>query len=117
MTANVAADLANKEGYVIEQIAASKKVQLFTTGIEYAILGERIQGSDQWYAYLIGGGGIAPCVTSGAINSPGYVKAANGGTIVAASSGNRCIGVKRVPETAAASGDVVGVDLGFQAMP
>jgi hypothetical protein len=117
VTANVAADLAGKEGYVVEQVAASDKVQLYTNGIPYAVLGERIQGGSQWNAYLIGGGGIVPCVAGGAINSPAYVKPANGGKIVAAAQGNLAIGTKRDPSTAAADGDVVGVDLAFITMP
>lgn len=117
VTANVTGDLANKEGYIVEQVAAAKTVQLFTSGIPYAVLGERIQDSDQWFAYLIGGGGIAPCVAGGAINSPAYVKAQSGGKVVAASSTNLSIGAKRNPTAAAADGDVVGVDLFFVIMP
>ncbi|HEX3890706.1 MAG TPA: hypothetical protein VHX90_07635 [Verrucomicrobiae bacterium] len=117
VAANVANDLANKEGYIIEQVAASDKVQLYTNGIPYAVLGERIQGGDQWRAYLIGAGGIAPCVAGGAINAPAYVKPQNGGQVVAAASTNPCIGTKRDPSDAAAAGDVIGVDLSFVTMP
>lgn len=117
VTAAVAADLAGKEGYIVEQVSADKTVQLYTSGIPYAVLGERIQGSDQWRAYLIGGGGKAPCVAGGAITTPAYVKAASGGKVVAASSGDSCVGVKRAPSTAAADGDIIGVDLGLIVRP
>ena len=117
VTANVAADLAGKEGYVVEQIAGSEKVQLYTNGIPYAVLGERIQGSDQWNAYPINNGGRVPCIAGGAINTPAYVKVANGGKIVAADSLDNAIGVKRYPTAAAAANDVIAVDLGFVQAP
>lgn len=117
VTANVAADLAGKEGHVVEQVAGSEKVQLYTNGIPYAVLGERLQGSDQWNAYLIGAGGKVPCIAGGAINSPAYVKPQNGGKVVAAAQGNLAIGTKRYPAAAAADGDVVAVDLAFVTMP
>lgn len=117
VTAAVAADLANKEGYVVEQVAAAKTVQLYTNGIPYAVLISRLQGGAQWRAALIGGGGICPCIAGGAINSPAYVKPANGGKVVAAAQGNLAIGTKRDPAAAAADGDVIGVDLAFVTMP
>lgn len=117
VTAAVPDDLANKEGYVVEQVAATDTVQLYTNGVPYAVLGERIQGGSQWKAYLIGGGGIAPCVAGGAINSPAYVKVQNGGKVVAAASTNLCVGTKRLPTTAAADGRFVGVDLALVTMP
>ncbi|HMJ91671.1 MAG TPA: hypothetical protein VK530_17750 [Candidatus Acidoferrum sp.] len=117
VTASVAADLANKEGYVVEQIAASNKVQLYTTGIPYAVLGERIQGSDQWNAYDLRGGGIVPCVAGGAINTPSYVKPANGGKVVAGAQNDHCVGVKRDPVAACADGEAIGVHVGLSVMP
>ncbi len=117
VTANVLADLAGKEGYVVEQVAASEKVQLYTNGIPYAVLVERLQGSDQWSAALIQGGGLCGCVANGAIDSPGYVKAANGGKVTAASSTNQCIGTKRYPTASSADGDRIMVDLGLVVMP
>lgn len=117
VTAAVAADLAAKEGYIVEQVAAAETVQLYTNGIPYAVLVERLQGADQWKAALIGGGGICPCIAGGAINSPAYVKPANGGKVVAAAQGNLAIGTKRAPAAAAADGDVIAVDLAFITMP
>jgi hypothetical protein len=117
VTAEVAADLAGKEGHVVEQVAGKRTVQLYTNGIPYAVLGERIQGSDQWSAYPINGGGIVPCVAGGVINTPAYVKPQNGGKVVAAASGNLAIGTKREPLNAAADNDVVAVDLGLVTMP
>lgn len=119
VTAEVAADLAGKEGYIVEQIAAKETVQLYTNGIPYAVLGERLQGGAQWKAYLIGGGGMAPCITgAGGIGAlPAYVKPANGGKVVAAAQGNLAIGTKRDPAGATADGEVVGVDLAFITMP
>jgi len=117
VTANVAGDLADKEGYVVEQVAASDKVQLYTNGVPFAVLLERIQGGSDWKAALIGGGGICRAVAGGAINSPAYVKPQNGGKVIAAASGNLAIGTKRKPSAAAADGDIIGVDLGFVTMP
>ena len=118
VTAAVAADLANKEGYIVQQVAAAETVELFTSGIPYAVLVERLQGGSQWKAALINGGGICPCIAGGAISAAAtYVKAKSGGTVEAASSTNLSSGVKRIPAAAAASGDVVGVDLGLVTMP
>jgi hypothetical protein len=115
--ANVVADLAGKEGFVVEQVAASKKVQLFTNGIPFAVLKERLQGAGDWSAYEVQGGGLVPCVAGGAINSPDYVKPANGGKLVAATTGNLACGVKRSPVTAAADGDIILVQLGTVTVP
>lgn len=117
VTANVPADLAGKEGYIVEQVAGSEKVQLYTNGIPYAVLYERLQGAGDWSAYLISAGGIVPCIAGGAINTPAYVKPANGGKVVAAAQGNLTCGVKRYPVAAAADGDVVAVELVQVDMP
>jgi hypothetical protein len=115
--ANVPADLAGKEHYIVEQVAGSKKVQLYTNGIPYAVLYERLQGSGDWSAVLISAGGICPCIAGGAIDTPAFVKPQNGGKVIAAASGNLACGTKRKPETAAADTHLISVDLGLVTMP
>lgn len=118
VTANVLADLAGKEGYIVEQVANSDKVQLYTNGIPYAVLVERLQGSDQWSAALINGGGTVGCIQDGATAVPAYVKPANGGKVTAAASGNLALGTKRYPvASTGADGDRIAVDLGLVTMP
>lgn len=117
VTADVIANLVGKEALIVEQVAGSLKVQLYTNGIPYAVLGERIQDSGQWFAYPINSSGIVPCIAGGAINTPAYVKVQAGGKVIAASSGNQCVGTKRNPVAASADGDVIGVDLALMIMP
>ena len=98
--------------------ANSEKVQLYTNGIPYAVLVERLQGSDQWSAALIQGGGLCGVIQDGATAVPAYVKAANGGKVTAAASGNLAVGVKRYPvANTGADADRVMVDLGLATMP
>jgi len=115
--AAVAADLLGKEGYVVEQVAGAETIQLYTNGIPLGVLHSRLEGQDVWTVRLIGKGGTLKCVAGGAINSPAYVKPANGGKVVAAASGNLSIGVKTSPVVAAADGDVIEVVDNLVTMP
>lgn len=117
VTANVPADLAGKEYYVVEQVAASEKVQLYTNGLPYAVLVERLQGGGDWSAALINAGGICPVVTDGAIVCGVMVKAANGGKATTAASGNLAMGIKRAPTAGGADGVYAETDLGIMTMP
>jgi hypothetical protein len=115
--AAVAADLLGKEGYVVEQVAATETIQLYTNGIPLGVLHSRLEGQDVWSVRLFGKGGTVKCVAGGAINSPAYVKPANGGKVVAAAQGNLAVGFKTSPVAAAADGDVIEVVDNFITMP
>lgn len=115
--AAVPANLIGKEGYVVEQIAATETIQLFTSGIPLGVLQQRLEGDDAWSVRLFGKGGTLKVVAGGAINTPAYVKPASGGKVVAASSGNLAVGVKTLPSAAAADGDVIEIVDNFITMP
>jgi hypothetical protein len=115
--ANVAADLEGKEGYVVEQVAGSDKIQLYTNGIPLGVLQERLEGTDTWNVRLLGKGGTVKVVAGGAINTPAYVKPANGGKVEAAAQNNLAIGVKTSPAAAAADGDFIEIVDRVHAMP
>lgn len=115
--AEVAADLAGKESYVVEQVAGKETIQLYTNGIPIGVLHQRMEGSDVWNVRLFGKGGTVKCVAGGAINTPAYVKPANGGKVVAAAQGNLAVGVKTSPVAASADGDVIEVVDNFVTVP
>ena len=115
--AEVAADLAGKEGYVVEMVANKETVQLFNGGIPIGVLEQRMQGSEDWTVRLLGKGGTLKVKAGGAIATPAYVKPANGGKVVAAAQGNLAIGVKVSPAAAAADGDVIEIVDVFVTMP
>ena len=117
MKAAVAADLDGKEGYVVEQVAGTENIQLYTNGIPIGVLQERLEGGDTWNVRLFGKGGTLNCVAGGAINTPAYVKPANGGKVVAAAQGNLAVGIKTSPAAAAADGDVIEIIDNFVTMP
>lgn len=115
--AAVAADLIGKENLVVEQVAGAETIQLFTNGIPLGTLFQRLEGSDQWTVRLLGKGGTLKAIAGGAINSPAYVKPANGGKVVAAAQADLAIGIKTSPVAAAAANDVIEVVDRVHAMP
>lgn len=115
--AAVPADLAGKENYAVEQIAGTENIQLYTNGPLLGFLHQRIEGGDTWNVRLPGKGGTLKCVAGGAINTPGYVKPANGGKVVAAVSTNLACGIKTSPIAAAADGDVIEIVDNFITVP
>jgi hypothetical protein len=114
--ANVPDDLVGKEGYVVEVVAGSTKIQIYQAGIPIGVLQERLEGSAAWNVRMFGKGGTLRGVSGGAINAPAYVKPAAGGTMTAAGSADKCCGVALLPLVAAA-GDVIEVIDNPQIMP
>jgi hypothetical protein len=115
--AAVAADLIGKEGYVVEQVAGAETIQLFTTGKPLGVLHQRLEGSDQWSVRLIGKGGTVRVKAGGAINTPDYVKPANGGKVTAAVSTNLAIGLKISPVAASVDGDIIEISDAYVTVP
>lgn len=116
--ANVPADLVGKEGYAVEQVANTKKIQLYTgNGLLLGWLVQRLEGDVSWSVRLAGKGGTARCVAGGVINTPGYVKAQNGGTMIAANSGDKAHGKKIAPNAASAANDFIEIVDGFEVVP
>lgn len=107
--AAVAADLIGKEGYAVEQVAGAETIQLYTAGPLLGFLDQRLEGGDQWSVRLLGKGGTVKAVAGGAIATPGYVKPANGGKVVAAAQGNLGCGSKVSPVANSADGDVIEI--------
>lgn len=114
--AAVAADLIGKEGYAVEQVAGAETIQLYTNGICIGFLKERLEGSDHWNVALIGKGGTTKVVAGDAIASPGYVKVANGGKVVAAAAA-LAVGIKTSPVGNSADGDVIEIISGYVTAP
>ena len=112
---NVDQALVGKEGYVVE-IIAGNKIQLYAAGIPIGVIMQRLEGSNAYSVRLFGKGGTLRAIAGGALNSPAYVKAANGGKMVAANSGDKCHGVCISPAVAAAN-DVIEVIDNPQVMP
>ena len=115
--AAVAANLIGKEGYAVEQVAGTETIQLYTTGPLLGFLQERLEGDDAWSVRLAGKGGTVKCVAGGAINTPGYVKPASGGKVVAAASTNLACGLKTLPTAASVDGDVIEIVDNFITVP
>lgn len=113
--ANVADALVGFEGYVVE-IVAGNKIQLYNAGIPIGVLLQRLEGSQAWNVHLFGKGGTCRAIAGGAINAPAYVKAAAGGKMVAAGSGDKCQGIAILPSVAA-NNDVIEVIDNPQVMP
>jgi hypothetical protein len=110
-TANVPADLVGKEGYVVELVAAKRTIQLYTatSGVPpLGVLCNRLEGDTAWNVRLLGRAASVRMVAGGSIAANAQVKAANGGTIVSASGGDKAIGVS-IDGTAHVSGDVLEV--------
>lgn len=105
---DVADALVGKEGYVVEQVAGKSTIQLYNAGIPIGVLMNRLEGSQSFNVRLIGGGGTLRASAGGAINAPAYVKAAAGGQVVAANSGDKCIGIMLSP-LVAAQNDVIEI--------
>ena len=114
--ANVAADLVGKEGYVVEIVAGSNKIQLYQAGIPIGVLQQRLEGSSAWNVRMFGKGGTLRAVAGGAINAPAYVKAAAGGQMVAAAQNDKCHGVAISP-LVCAQNDIIEVIDNPQVMP
>lgn len=115
--AAVAADLLGKEKYLVEQVAGAETIQLFTSGIPLGVLHQKLEGDDVWSVRLLGKGGTVKVIANGVIATPAYVKAENGGKVVASSSTNLSIGVKTSPVADAAAGDVIEIVDRVHAMP
>ena len=100
---NVADALVGYEGYPVELVAGTMKIQAFNAGIYIGDLFERLEGSQAWKVNLRGP--IKKAVSSGALATPCYVTmTANG--LAAAVSGNKCAGIAIYPAVCA-QGDQV----------
>lgn len=91
---NVDGALTGKEGYPVELVQGSLKIQAFNAGIYIGTLFERLEGSSAWKVQLRGR--IVKAVAGGAINAPAYVKQSATG-LVAANSGDKCVGIAIYP--------------------
>ena len=121
-TANVPADLIGKESYAVELVPGTNNIQLFTATAGRPLLGwlfARLEGDVNWNVRLAGKGGTVRCIAGdGSIGqAPCYVKAQNGGTMVAAVSTNLAHGVKISPVVANAANDVMEIQDAFITVP
>ncbi len=109
---NVAAALDGKEYYVVELVAASGKVQLFSAGAPFAlgVMWEKIKaGNTSVTIRLLGKGGTTKVIQNGAIAPGARVMPAAGGKVATAAAGNRTIGIKINPINNGADGDVIEI--------
>jgi hypothetical protein len=91
---NVADALVGKEGYPVELLPGTLKIQLLNAGIYIGDLFERLEGSQAFGVNLRGP--IKKALAGGALNAPAYVKmTANG--LVAAGSGDKAHGIVIFP--------------------
>lgn len=120
--AAVPANLVGMEGYAVELVPGTNTIQLYTATAGRPLLGwlfERLEGDVTWNVRLIGKGGTVRAIAGdGSIGqAPCYVKAQNGGTMVAAVSGNLAHGTKVSPAVADAANDVIEIADGFVTVP
>jgi len=104
--ANVPADLVGKEDYYVELVAASRKIQLFTSGVAIGVLSQGLQGGKEWNVRLLGCGGTYRAKASGAIAHLADVKAASGGTVVDQAGSGRALGYLISPVAGAVANDI-----------
>lgn len=117
-TAAVPANLVGQENSVVELVAGTNTIQLYTaTGAPpLGFLFQRLEGDTAWNVRLIGKGGTVRAKAGATIAANAYVKAAAGGTVITADSGDKAIGML-IGGVAAATGDVVEVLDGFLTVP
>jgi hypothetical protein len=120
--AAVPANLVGMEGYAVELVPGTNNIQLYTATAGRPLLGflfERLEGDTNWNVRIAGKGGTVRCVAGdGSIGqAPAYVKAQNGGTMIAATSGNLAHGIKISPVVADAAGDVMEIQDVFITVP
>jgi hypothetical protein len=120
--AAVAANLVGMEGYAVELVPGTQTIQLYTATAGRPLLGwlfERLEGDVNWNVRLAGKGGTVRCIAGdGSIGqNPCYVKAQNGGTMIAAVSGNLAHGSKISPSVADAANDVMEIQDFFVTVP
>ena len=120
--AAVPANLVGLEGYAVELVPGTNTIQLYTATAGRPLLGwlfERLEGDINWNVRLAGKGGTVRAVAGdGSIGTaPAYVKAQNGGTMIAAVSGNLAHGIKLSPVVADAANDVIEIQDAFITVP
>jgi hypothetical protein len=104
--ANVPADLVGKEDYYVEIVAATRKIQLYTTGVAIGTLHQGMQGGKEWSVRLLGCGGTYRARANGAIAHLADVKAEAGGKAVDQAGSGRALGYLISPVAGAVAGDV-----------
>lgn len=120
--AAVPANLVGMEGYAVELVPGTNTIQLYTATAGRPLLGwlfERLEGDVNWNVRLCGKGGTVRAIAGdGSIGqAPAYVKAQNGGTMVAANSGDLAHGFKHSPSVADVANDVIEIQDGFIRVP
>lgn len=107
--ANVPADLVGKEYYYVELVAASRKIQLATSGVAIGVLENKLEGTNDWTVRLLGSGGTYKVKCGGAIAHLADVKAASGGKAVDQAGSGRALGYLISPVGGAVDGDIAEI--------
>ncbi len=95
---NVKDALVGLENTPVELVAGTLNIQAYNAGIFIGTAYERLEGSQAFKVILRGP--IRKCIAASAINAPAYVKISSAG-LVAANSGDKCVGIAIYPYVAA----------------
>jgi len=110
-SAEVTADLAGKQNYVVEIVPGKETIRLATaaTTLPIGTIFNQLPNSNQFTVRLFGKGGTMKVIAGGVINTPDQVVPLAGGKVGAGATGNRTVGIKIAPGAASADGDVIEI--------